>query len=49
MPLSTRRFSSVCTFFSWQIERGAKNFPEVKGSMEIERREFDDYNAEKEP
>ena len=34
-------------FFFWQVERELKNFPEVKRSKGMERREFDNYNEEK--
>jgi len=30
----------------WQVERDFKNFPEVKRSKGMERREFHDYNEE---
>ena len=33
--------------FFWQVARDWKNFPEIKRSKEMEKRESDNYNEEK--
>lgn len=39
-------FLLFAPFLFWQVERDFKNFPEVKRSKGMERREFNDYNEE---